>query len=69
MTEHELFMALSTERLELLAEIEELKREVEREKRSRNYWWEMYEKQTKVKEAPETDMPCEVTESERNLFK
>lgn len=62
MTEHELFMALSIERLELLAEIKELKREVEREKTRGNYWWEMYQKQTEVKEAPETDIPCEVTE-------
>lgn len=62
MTESELIIALSIERLELQAEIEELKREVEREKTSGNYWWERYKKEAKVEEAPETDMPCEVTE-------
>lgn len=62
MTEYELLMALSIERLELLAEIKELKQEIEQEKSRGNYWWAKYEKQTKVKEAPETDMPCEATE-------
>ena len=62
MTEHELLMALSIERLELLAEIKELKREVEREKTSGNFWWTKYHNLTKDKEEPETDMPSEVTE-------
>ena len=62
MTESELIMALSIERLALIVEIEELKLDVKREKSNGNLWWEMYKMETNAKEALEKDKLFEVTE-------